>query len=228
MFAPTSSLLSSHKCYQPLKFLSSVKRLSSGHKVNPVWWMEKRFPETCYKHCIVTRAARKCTQWEINHILCEQTSALYLGDLLQKLQHCAAAVGILTAPFSTTHEFKEDEVQYILECHQKFSLQTKSVTHFLQETQYASIPCLLPSVVKWKDKTTVQCWWQCTKEIKYGWRQYWLYFGTNMAFSLSYWTKVKQWLNKQLQNTVETEGNNLVCPWTEWPIFTQVISQRNC
>jgi hypothetical protein len=49
-----------------------------------------------------------------------------------------------------------------------------------------------------------------------------------MAFSLSYWTKVKQWLNKQLQNTVETEGNNLVCPWTEWPIFTQVISQRNC
>lgn len=138
--------------------------------------------KNCYKHCIVTRAVHKCTQWETNQILCEQTSALYLDDLFQKLWHCAAVVGILSAPFSTTHEFKKDEVLYILECHQLFSLQTEKCHTLFARDTVCFYSCLLPSIVEWSDKPTVQCWWQCTKEFKYGWRHYWLHFGTNIAF----------------------------------------------
>jgi len=101
--------------------------------------------KNCYEHCIVTRAAHEYTQWEINHILCEQTSALYLDDLLQKLRHCAAVVSILTAPFFTTHEFKD-------ECHQKFSLQTeKCCTLFARDTVcFYSMVAAFNSTVQWQ------------------------------------------------------------------------------
>jgi len=47
-----------------------------------------------------------------------------------------------------------------------FLCKLKSVAHFLQETQYASIPWLLPSIVQYSDKPTGQCWWQCTNKFK--------------------------------------------------------------
>jgi hypothetical protein len=60
--------------------------------------------KTAVECCIMTRAVGKGTVTEINHILCDQTRALYLDDLLQQLQHCAAVVSIQTALLSTTNE----------------------------------------------------------------------------------------------------------------------------
>lgn len=162
MFASKGTLLSSHKCcpLKCVKWCGEAKLLVTGR-----WTRHSQ--KNCYKHCIMTRAVCKCTEWEINHILCKQTSALYLDYLLQKLQNCAAVVGIITGQFSTTHEFKEDKSYISLKAIRNFLCKVKRVDHFLQETQYDSIQRLLPSTVEWIDKLKVQCWLQCIREFRY-------------------------------------------------------------